>query len=270
MYDATLGRWHVMDTYSEDYYNLSPYNYVANNPINSIDIKGDSIQVMFKGANGNILQYGSKEFYKVFGEVQQMFNEEFGISVTYNGNTQMMGFGGDVGSDLSQSGAATGILKEALMDDNSSQKGRLDHGKIVFGYNLRDDVTGNPVDEGSWTGGTSNIDLGDYDKNTGKSNFFDYVGVPTRSHNVARAFEEEYLGHNYLNRSFDGGPYSLSKVNKRANLYIGQRGLPERLNYGDSYTAIYFGNSNTTNSSMIRKMVKGTINPTIHLKRKER
>jgi RHS repeat-associated protein len=268
-YDPQIGRWHVIDTYSEDYYPLSPYNYVANNPINSIDIKGDSIWVVFKDANGKILEYGSKEFNKVFGEVQKMFNEEFGISVTYNGDTQMMGFGGDVDSELSQSNTATGILKEALMDDNSRQKGFMDHGKIVFGHNLRDEVTGLKVDEGSWTGGIAHIDLGDYNGKTGRSNFFNYYGVPTRSHNLARAFEEEYLGHNYLNRSFDGGAYSLSKVNKQANLYIRERGLPERLNYGDSYTPIYFGNSSTTNSSMIRKMVKGTINPTIHLKRKK-
>jgi hypothetical protein len=197
-----------------------------------------------------------------------MFNREFGISVTYNSETQMMGFGEIVNSELSQSSTATGILIDALTDDNSGKRGFLKHGKINFGYDLKDEVTGSSVNEGSWTAGIANIDLGDYNKATGKSNFLDYNGVPTRSHNVARAFEEEYLGHNYLNSARDGGAYRLSKVNKQANLYLRERNLPERLNYGDSYTPIYYGNSANTTSKIIRQMVKGTLNQAINLTRK--
>ena len=45
-YDAALARWHNMDPLCEKYYNLSPYNYCGNNPINAIDVKGDSIFVL--------------------------------------------------------------------------------------------------------------------------------------------------------------------------------------------------------------------------------
>ena len=42
-YDPALGRFWQMDRLSEAYYGLSPYNYVANNPVNSVDKHGDFI-----------------------------------------------------------------------------------------------------------------------------------------------------------------------------------------------------------------------------------
>ena len=41
--EASLGRFISMDRFSEKYYSLSPYQYAANNPINNLDINGDSI-----------------------------------------------------------------------------------------------------------------------------------------------------------------------------------------------------------------------------------
>ena len=38
--DAALGRWSTIDPMAEKYYNLSPYNYCENNPINAIDKAG--------------------------------------------------------------------------------------------------------------------------------------------------------------------------------------------------------------------------------------
>ena len=44
-YDAVIGRWHVVDRYSEKYFNLNPYHFGSNNPILFVDINGDSIKL---------------------------------------------------------------------------------------------------------------------------------------------------------------------------------------------------------------------------------
>ncbi len=43
IYDNQIGRWHGMDVLSEKFNQLTPYNYVANNPLNGIDPDGKDI-----------------------------------------------------------------------------------------------------------------------------------------------------------------------------------------------------------------------------------
>src|SRR5690606_20529273 len=40
MLDPTIGRWNGIDSYSDVYEQLSPYNYALNNPINVVDSDG--------------------------------------------------------------------------------------------------------------------------------------------------------------------------------------------------------------------------------------
>ena len=44
-YDAALGRFTTNGRFAEKYYSMSPYQYGANNPVNNIDVNGDTIVV---------------------------------------------------------------------------------------------------------------------------------------------------------------------------------------------------------------------------------
>jgi RHS repeat-associated protein len=43
MYDAAIGRWHCLDPKADKYYSISPFAYVANNPLLYIDPNGEEI-----------------------------------------------------------------------------------------------------------------------------------------------------------------------------------------------------------------------------------
>ncbi|HYD21844.1 MAG TPA: RHS repeat-associated core domain-containing protein, partial [Flavipsychrobacter sp.] len=45
MYDAQIGRFHVLDRFAEKYYDFTAYQYGGNNPIKYVDINGDSLIV---------------------------------------------------------------------------------------------------------------------------------------------------------------------------------------------------------------------------------
>ncbi|MBC6995433.1 RHS repeat-associated core domain-containing protein, partial [Lewinella lacunae] len=109
-YDPAVGRWLAVDPLALEYANFSPYNYVANNPINAIDPNGEYIIVLAGSAQ-------DREFF-----INQI-------------NTL---FGGNVNASFSSGGGSRLILEQtgAL---NEEQQVAFD---IISGYaNNEDEIT---------------------------------------------------------------------------------------------------------------------------------
>jgi RHS repeat-associated protein len=53
-FDPSIGRWMVVDRFSEKFINASPYQNALNNPISNIDINGDTVY-RFDGTSGAYL-----------------------------------------------------------------------------------------------------------------------------------------------------------------------------------------------------------------------
>lgn len=84
-YDPALARWHSIDPLAEDYYSLSTYNYVANNPLKFIDPNGMSIDNYGVHQNGNVtLLEATEDNYDVLYAV-----DENGQKQDTNGDSQV-------------------------------------------------------------------------------------------------------------------------------------------------------------------------------------
>lgn len=82
-YDPAIGRFFKVDRFAEKYYDKTPYNYAANNPVYFIDVMGDSVYVdqKYRKEINNILEQS-------FGANASKFNYNSNGALTYTGKTK--------------------------------------------------------------------------------------------------------------------------------------------------------------------------------------
>jgi RHS repeat-associated protein len=89
-YDAQIGRWHGVDPLAEKYFPISPYTYVANNPVIYVDPDGREIKVAGKKKEDTYLNlaiiYGTPLGRKIIDELHDS-NRTYTIHTTSRKNS---------------------------------------------------------------------------------------------------------------------------------------------------------------------------------------
>lgn len=126
-YDPQLGRWHAIDPMADKYQALSPFVYVANNPIMFIDPDGQDIALP-KGLT-------AAQKSQVVGTLQKLTNDRLVYKTLKNGTTQIKI------ASLAKSGSETKINGTNLLRElNSSDKTvTIEIGKPGSGNSARPD-----------------------------------------------------------------------------------------------------------------------------------
>ena len=113
MINPTIGRMVSVDRFAEKYHDLNPFHFTANNPINIIDINGDSLMLFKNGVYISTVDNGKKE---ITGFNQNSKADKNGKG-TFTG-AQSFGFN-DIEDD--KKGIKSGELKLRFVQDSEIQ-----------------------------------------------------------------------------------------------------------------------------------------------------
>lgn len=144
MYDPALGRWHSIDPIAEKYYPISPYVYVANNPLKFVDPDGMRIDDYFNN-NGEYLGTDNAETDKIKVIDQNVWDDNKQVSA--DGIESIDHATGAANSTLhSESGLSTEASLNVYSHYNSTDLPLLENDKAVMtftGRSIKINIEGN-------------------------------------------------------------------------------------------------------------------------------
>lgn len=141
MYMPEIGRWGVVDPLASKYFRVSPYAYVANNPMAFVDPNGKELDY------SNLSKADKKEFKNLFRElknsgatgkaiVQYLKGKDSGrIVLTASGASNLGSFTSNSRSTTYNHDLETGDRKEATGTE-------LNHPELKENFNFKDDEIG--------------------------------------------------------------------------------------------------------------------------------
>ncbi|THD32008.1 MAG: hypothetical protein DI588_10430 [Flavobacterium johnsoniae] len=151
-YDPAIGRWMNIDNKAEKYSFISPYAYVANNPVMFIDPDGNEIFIPnIKGKNPNGAE-SSRQRTTVLNNLQKLTNSKLELVKTKGGYVvkEVKGGKANEGKTLGEgSSLISGLIgaKEKVSivigDENRADRSKNGNTAIIFDPNKNGDTIAN-------------------------------------------------------------------------------------------------------------------------------
>lgn len=131
MYNAAIGRWHVVDPMASSYYSESPYHFSGNNPIRFLDVDGR----YYVGTDGK--------------PVTTSVNDNGQIQLSSNASPDLQ----RMASLINDSGSKTAVSQFAAVGNNETKVNfqisqeivRTESGGVLLGLHQAHDVNGNAL-----------------------------------------------------------------------------------------------------------------------------
>ena len=229
-YDAPRGQFTNPDRFREKYYALNPYSFSANNPINIIDINGDSLWISYKG-NSYLYQDGS-----LFNKDGSVYNEKLKGFLKSTINAL---------ADLEKTMEGSSLIEELQNSANiftikSYRKNKFEADNIrKAGANLAEVQLA--IGDKTGSSGSGGVILWNAHSTDGGLNLKGYTNRPAYiglGHEMAHASDANngllHFANDY--RSYQSKHNGLFKFEWRAvyreNLIRSQAGIPLRTHYG--------------------------------------
>ncbi len=123
-YDPAIGRFNKIDRFTEEYKNVSPYQFALNSPIRYTEIKGDSINLR------SIQQYDKKNGTNYTQTIINNLSKITGLQLTADSKTGMLTYATDDDGNAIVTQVAyedeNGVIRDDVTVDGGSETARND------------------------------------------------------------------------------------------------------------------------------------------------